>query len=93
MLKERFAVLEQVGQRSSDLIVVIDQTGNVVYANPVALRLFGVSLEASVGTRAFRYLHPDDVRRVARRFFTLARIPGASMSDEVTIVTDEREIR
>ncbi len=92
-LKERFALLEQVGQRSSDLIVVIDRTGSVVYANPIALSLFGISLEASVGTRAFRYLHPNDVRRVARRFFTLARIAGASMRDEITVVTDEGESR
>jgi diguanylate cyclase (GGDEF)-like protein/PAS domain S-box-containing protein len=92
-VEQRFAVLEQVGQRLSDVIVVIDRTGNVVYANPVALSLFGISLEASVGTRAFKYLHPDDVRRVARRFFTLVRIPGASMSDEVTVVTEEGEIR
>jgi diguanylate cyclase (GGDEF)-like protein/PAS domain S-box-containing protein len=90
---ERFAVLEEVGQRSSDLIVVIDETGNVVYANPVALTTFGISLEQSVGTRAFRYLHPDDVRRVARRFFTLVRIPGASMRDEVRVVAEEGEIR
>ncbi|MFZ0768334.1 MAG: EAL domain-containing protein [Acidimicrobiales bacterium] len=86
-------MLEEVGQRSSDLIVVIDQTGNIVYANPVALATFGISLEQSVGTRAFRYLHPDDVRRVARRFFTLVRIPGASMRDEVRVVTEEGEIR
>jgi PAS domain S-box-containing protein len=90
---QRFAVLEEVAQRSPDFIVIIDEAGTVVYANPVALQLFGISLEQSLGTRAFRYIHPDDARRIARRFFMLARIPGASMSDEVRVVVEDGTTR
>ncbi len=89
----RFAVLEQAAHRSSDFIVIIDETGTVIYANPMALELFGISLEQSLGTRAFRYIHPDDARRVAQRFFTLARIPGSSMSDEVRVVVEDGTTR
>lgn len=89
----RFALLEQVGLRSSDLIIVVDETGTVVYANPVALDTFNVSLEKSVGTLAFKYLHPDDAKRVTHRFFELARNPGASISDEVKIITEDGEVR
>jgi diguanylate cyclase (GGDEF)-like protein/PAS domain S-box-containing protein len=74
-------------------MVIIDEAGTVVYANPVALELFGISLEQSLGTRAFRYIHPDDARRVAQRFFTLARIPGASMSDEVRVIVEDGSTR
>jgi diguanylate cyclase (GGDEF)-like protein/PAS domain S-box-containing protein len=90
---QRFAVLEQVGHRSPDFMVIIDEAGTVVYANPAALQLFGISLEQSLGTRAFRYIHPDDARRVAGRFFTLARIPGASMSDEVRVMVEDGTTR
>lgn len=41
----RFAVLEQVAHHSPDFMVIIDEAGTVVYANPVALHLFGISLE------------------------------------------------
>jgi diguanylate cyclase (GGDEF)-like protein/PAS domain S-box-containing protein len=85
--------LEQVAHHSPDFMVIIDEAGTVVYANPVALHLFGISLEQSLGTRAFRYIHPDDARRVARRFFTLARIPGASMSDEVRVIVEDGSTR
>jgi len=86
-------MLEKVGHRSADIIVVIDRNGTVVYANPVALETFRISLEQSIGTRAFKYLHPDDTKRVTRAFFELARKPGASVSDSVRVVTDDGEIR
>jgi diguanylate cyclase (GGDEF)-like protein/PAS domain S-box-containing protein len=89
----RFAVLEKVAHRSTDFMVIIDEAGTVVYANPAALKLFGISLEQSLGTRAFRYIHPDDARRVAGRFFTLARVPGASMSDEVRVMVEDGTTR
>jgi len=89
----RFAVLEQVGSHSADLIIVLDEIGTVVYANPVALEAFNITLERSVGTRAFQYMHGDDVERVTQRFIELVRTPGASISDEVKIVTDDGEIR
>ena len=59
--------MEKVGQHSSDLMVVIDGEGIVIYANPVALQTFGMSLEEGIGTSAFNYLHPDDLERVAVR--------------------------
>ena len=48
-------------------MVVIDGEGIVIYANPVALQTFGMSLEEGIGTIAFNYLHPDDLERVAVR--------------------------
>ncbi len=90
---ERFAALEKVGQHSSDLMVVIDAEGIVVYANPVALKTFGKSFEDGIGTSAFEYLHPDDLERVAERFIDLLATPGASISDTVKSVTESGEVR
>ena len=90
---ERFAALEKVGQHSSDLMVVIDGEGIVIYANPIALQTFGMSLEEGIGTSAFNYLHPDDLERVAVRFLDLLRTPGASISDTVKSVTESGEVR
>src|ERR1035438_4080700 len=90
---ERFAALEKVGQHSLDLMVVIDAEGIVTYANPVALRTFGKTIEDGIGTSAFDYLHPDDLERVAVRFIELLRTPGASISDTVKSVTESGEVR
>jgi diguanylate cyclase (GGDEF)-like protein/PAS domain S-box-containing protein len=89
----RFAALEKVGQHSSDLIVVIDGEGIVLYANPVALELFGRTFEEGVGSNAFMYLHPDDVERVSQRMVDLLQTPGGSISDTIKSVTASGEVR
>ena len=50
-------------ERSSDLVVVINQDGMLLYANPAASEMFGVPLEDALGRTAFQYLHPDDLER------------------------------
>ncbi|HEV3187980.1 MAG TPA: EAL domain-containing protein, partial [Acidimicrobiales bacterium] len=52
-----------------------------------------LSLEQSIGTRAFKYLHPDDAKLATRAFIDLARTPGASVRDLVRVVTDDGEVR
>jgi diguanylate cyclase (GGDEF)-like protein/PAS domain S-box-containing protein len=91
--RARFAALEQVGQHSLDLMVVIDALGVVTYANPVALSTFGKTLEEGVGTNAFTYLHPDDVDRVATQFLGLIDTPGGSISDTIKSVTESGDVR
>jgi diguanylate cyclase (GGDEF)-like protein/PAS domain S-box-containing protein len=90
---DRFAALEKVGQHSSDLIVVIDGEGIVLYANPVALEMFGRTIDEGVGSNAFNYLHPDDLERVATRFVELLATPGGSISDTIKSVTATGDVR
>jgi diguanylate cyclase (GGDEF)-like protein/PAS domain S-box-containing protein len=90
---ERFAALEQVGQHSSDLMIVVDNSGSVMYANPVALDIFGISLEEGLGTSAFKYLHPDDLERVVLRFIELLATPGGSIRDTVRSLAESGEVR
>ncbi len=89
----QFAALKVVGEHSLDVMVVINEDGSVKYANPAALRIFGVTLEEAVGTVAFSYLHPDDADRVVRRFVGLLSKPKASDSDFVRATTPSGEVR
>ena len=90
---DRFTALAEVGQHSSDLMIVIDQVGAIMYANPVALETFGISLEEGIGSSAFKYLHPDDLERVVHRFVELLQIPNGSMRDAVGTMDENGEIR
>ncbi|HVA53264.1 MAG TPA: EAL domain-containing protein [Acidimicrobiales bacterium] len=90
---DRFAALKEVGQNSLDLLLVIDETGKVAYANPISLMTFGISLEESIGTDAFAYLHPDDVERVFTRFVELLQSPNGSVRDTVRTIAANGEIR
>ena len=90
---ERFAALTYVGQNSLDLLLVVDETGKVTYANPITLTTFGVSHEEGIGADAFKYLHPDDVERVFMRFVELIQTPSGSIRDTVRTIAANGEIR
>ena len=87
------AAMATVAQHSSDLLILVDGDGVVLYANPAASATFGVSLEDALGTNAISYLHPDDSDRVAARFSELLDVPGSSMTDTVRFVSTADEIR
>jgi len=88
--EERFVALVQ---HSSDLIVVVDAAGVVVYANPAASVTFGVSLDKAIGTSAFRYIHPEDLQRVMARQARLVQAPGTSLADSIRFVAATGEVR
>jgi diguanylate cyclase (GGDEF)-like protein/PAS domain S-box-containing protein len=73
--------------------LVVDKSGSVKYANPTSLATFGISLEESIGTDAFAYLHPDDVERVFTQFLELLQTPRGSIRDTVRIVAANGEVR
>ncbi len=90
---ERFGALAEVGQRSQDVMVVTDNLGKILYANPIALATFGRTLDQGIGTSAFGYLHPDDVDRVAGEFLRLLEMPGGSIRDTVRVLAANAEPR
>jgi PAS domain S-box-containing protein/putative nucleotidyltransferase with HDIG domain len=80
-------------QHSSDLMVVVDEQTRLVYANPAALEMFGVSADEASGTTAFRFIHPDELERVMVRHVELLQSPGASMLDTLRFVSVTGEVR
>jgi diguanylate cyclase (GGDEF)-like protein/PAS domain S-box-containing protein len=90
---ESFAALEEVGENSLDLLLVVDHAGSVKYANPAALTTFGISREESVGTDAFQYLDPDDLERVFTVFLELLETPRGSVRETVRTIAANGEVR
>ena len=56
----------QAFERLADLVVVVDPTGTIVWANPFGCDLLGVGLDEATGTNLADYLHPDDLVRALR---------------------------
>ena len=54
-----------------DLVVVLDSDANVIWANSLAERQFGLSLDEGIGTSALSFLHPDDLELAARSLSTI----------------------
>jgi diguanylate cyclase (GGDEF)-like protein/PAS domain S-box-containing protein len=83
---KRFAALEQVGRFSEDLMLVVDISGTVQYANPRTLETFGLSLEEGLGTSAFSYVHPADLEHVITQFASLLATPSGTIRDTIRTV-------
>ena len=77
--EERFRTL--VGY-ASDMIVVLDAEGAILYESPAVERVLGFSPEERLGANAFNHLHPDDVELASDRFAELLQRPGERLSME-----------
>jgi PAS domain S-box-containing protein len=80
-------------EHSPNLVVVVDVDGVVMFANPAALAIFGVSHEEVIGASGFRFIYPNDLERLAARFAELRRCPGTSNAATLRFVSATGEVR
>jgi PAS domain-containing protein len=57
-IAEREAYFRSLIENASDLISVVDQTGQIQYQSPSSLAILGYSPEERVGRSMFELLHP-----------------------------------
>ena len=57
--EQRFRSLTE---KSLDLVAILNRDGTYRYVNPAHETAYGIKPEELVGTKAFDFLHPDDVR-------------------------------
>ena len=72
--KEREKELERYEafvENSSDVVIHIDENGEMVYLSPGLERILGREPEDRVGKNAFKYIHPDDRERTIEEFYNL----------------------
>jgi diguanylate cyclase (GGDEF)-like protein/PAS domain S-box-containing protein len=67
--------------RLTDFVVVVDPGGRIEYANPYAVGLLGLPVEAVLGQPVTDYLHPDDVVRAIE---VMVRMSTGGLGVEVT---------
>jgi PAS domain S-box-containing protein len=80
--EERFRSLVRY---ASDIIVVLDADGTILYESPAVERVLGFHAEERMGSNAFSLLHPEDRESVAERFGKLAEEPGGRISTEYRV--------
>lgn len=88
-----YSLLEAISRSTADLIVIMNAQGQVVYGNPVAQKLFGVTVEEVKGTQARLYLHPDDLERNLVFFADVISTPGTSARHEVRTMSPAGDVR
>src|ERR1700733_9307925 len=67
-------------ENSTDIIVVVNGEGRIIYGSPSIEKHFGLSNAEQLGQSAFDYIHPDDIPRLAESFMELLCNPGKPLS-------------
>ncbi|WP_228282428.1 PAS domain S-box protein [Rubrobacter tropicus] len=88
--EERFRSLVQ---NTSDIIIVLDEDGTVVYESPAIERVLGYKPEERIGSNAFELIHPDDRDRVAGVFSAYQDHPGPFPPVEYRVMDKSGEWR
>jgi PAS domain S-box-containing protein len=60
-------------EHSSDIIVLLNLEGTIIYINPAVEQVLGFKPEERIGAKGFELVHPDDIKFLTDSFNTLAR--------------------
>jgi len=63
-------------EKGTDIIVVLNNEGKIVYTSPSIEHYFGIADAESFGQNAFEYIHPEDLPRLAETFMEVLSSPG-----------------
>lgn len=78
--EQRFRALVE---KSSEVVVIADLQGNVLYATNSITAMLGYAVEEYVGHNMFEFAHPDEMPHNSARFEELLRHPDRSVTVEV----------
>ncbi|MFA5054798.1 MAG: PAS domain S-box protein [Dehalococcoidia bacterium] len=67
--EQRFRAL---ADQSSDIIVLVNQEGKIIYENSAIESVLGLKAEERIGASVFEHLHPDDLQIAADAFKKLS---------------------
>jgi PAS domain S-box-containing protein len=80
-------------ENASDLVSIVDASGKIVYTSPSAEKIFGYKPEEMIGTNAFAYVVPDQLRKLAQRWEQGVNRPGAAAALEMKITHKDGSLR
>jgi|ADGO01.1.fsa_nt_gi FOG: PAS/PAC domain len=63
-------------ENSSDITVVLNGEGQIVYGSPSIEKNFGISPSELTGASFYEFLHPEDIAELAEKFLDLLMYPG-----------------
>jgi diguanylate cyclase (GGDEF)-like protein/PAS domain S-box-containing protein len=78
-------VFRAIIQHSSELVVIVDETGVLQYVSPSAQPLLGYRPEDVEGSSAFDLVHPDELEVLHKRFEDALETPGIGVPFELLL--------
>ncbi|MDR3713387.1 MAG: PAS domain S-box protein [Puia sp.] len=75
-LKSSEARFRALVEHGTDIIVVVDINGRIVYSSPYVEKHFNLSRDEQIGVNAFQYIYPGDLPLLSEKFMELLANPG-----------------
>jgi diguanylate cyclase (GGDEF)-like protein/PAS domain S-box-containing protein len=91
--EQRHGWWEAFVRLGSALVLVLDESGVILYASPSALPMLGLDPDEIVGTSAFDLVHPNDVQHVAADFVDRLEHGGPNFLTRFRVLTSSGEWR
>lgn len=85
--------LRAILARASELTVLLDAQGRIIYASPASTGILGRAPEELAGEEALRFLHPDEQRRAAGELERHYGAPGVQRRHEYRILHSDASWR
>ncbi len=86
-LRESEARFRALIEHGSDLIMILDGAGNLVYESPSGKRILGFEPDELIGRSVFEFIHPDDTHYIAEIFNLLIEVSGQPILAEARFRT------
>ncbi|MGD0280102.1 MAG: PAS domain S-box protein, partial [Smithella sp.] len=64
-------IFRALAEKSSDIILLINRGGNIIYENPAIEKIMGYKIEDRIGRPVIENLHPDDLNLINEAFNAL----------------------
>lgn len=80
-------------QNTSDVISLVDASGNLTYQSPSGRRFSGESERQRIGHDAFERVHPDDREEVRGAFYKLLKETGGTLRVEYRMLHKDGSLR
>jgi len=65
-------------EKSSEIIVMLDEAANKVYISPSSKKILGYRNVERIGKNIFDFIHPDDIGIFRKQFDKIIQAPGAA---------------
>ena len=80
--EERFRIMIEEG---SDLIIILEKSGTIIYQSPSIERTLGYGAEEMIGRDIIEFIHPGDLRRFVIAYSELLRNPSGVPALEMRV--------
>ena len=77
-----------LAEQSSDIILLVNSQGVVIYENNAVERILGFKARDRIGNRAFDNIHPDESRSLTETFHKLITDEKASTQEDEALIRD-----